>query len=278
MQTTILVPVDFSENSKNAARYALYLGRHLGAEITLFHAVTVPVVVGDYPSAVPVEIDTEPSQEEIDKYRDSLQEVLDHDEDKSVVLKTRVEVGFTVDTIMEAADDIDADMIVMGTTGASGLEKFFIGTNAASIIDRSEIPVLLIPENAKTEPLKDIVYATNFDPEDDIMMDTLLQFAKIFDSTIHCLHVSEKLGVEDKMNLDELEESSWHREMGVEVKFRNIEGKDPLEALDKYIDENSIDLLVMLTHRKTIMQKLFSRSVTKEMAFHTHIPLLVFKE
>lgn len=278
MNSNILVPVDFSDNSHSAARYALYLGRHLKANITLFHAVTVPVVVGDYPSAVPVEIDTEPSKEEIEKLRKELQQTLDEDGDSSVVLNTRVEVGFTVDSIMEVAKDIDADMIVMGTTGASGVEKFFIGTNAASVIDRSEIPVLLIPANAKVKPLKEIVYATNFDPEDDIMMDTLLQFAKIFGSKIHCLHVSDKPDVEDKVNLDDLEETSWHKEMGVEVEFKNIEGTDTLKALDSFIDANNIDLLVMLTHRRTIMQRLFSRSVTKEMAFHTQIPLLVFKE
>jgi nucleotide-binding universal stress UspA family protein len=278
MNTNILVPVDFSDNSHSAARYALYLGRHLKANITLFHAVTVPVVVGDYPSAVPVEIDTEPSKEEIEKLKKELLQTLDEDGDSSVVLNTRVEVGFTVDSIMEVAKDIDADMIVMGTTGASGVEKFFIGTNAASVIDRSEIPVLLIPANAKVKPLKEIVYATNFDPEDDIMMDTLLQFAKIFGSKIHCLHVSDKPDVEDKVNLDDLEETSWHKEMGVEVEFKNIEGSDTLKALDNFIDANNIDLLVMLTHRRTIMQRLFSRSVTKEMAFHTRIPLLVFKE
>lgn len=278
MNTNILVPVDFSDNSQSAARYALYLGRHLKANITLFHAVTVPVVVGDYPSAVPVEIDTEPSKEEMEKLKEELQKTLDGDGDTSVSLRTRVEVGFTVDSIIEVANEIDADMIVMGTTGASGMEKFFIGSNAASVIDRSEIPVLLIPAKAKVKPVKEIVYATNFDPEDDIMMDTLLQFAKIFGSKIHCLHVSEKPGVEDKVNLDDLEDMSWHKEMGVEVEFKNVEGSDPLTAIDKYIDENDIDLLVMLTHRRTIMQRLFSRSVTKEMAFHTQIPLLVFKE
>ncbi len=278
MITKILVPVDFSKNSHNTARYALYLGRHLNAEITLFHAVTVPVVVGDYPSAVPVEIDTKPSEEELEKLAAELRDSLSHDGDSSVKIDTKVSVGFTVDAIIEASKELDSDLIVMGTTGASGLEKYFIGTNAVSVIDRSEVPVYLIPENSRIEPIKRMVYATNFDPEDDIMMDTLLQFAKLFEAKIHCIHVTEEFSAEDKANLDELEEASWHKEVGVDVVFGIIEGDDPNEALDGYINKNEIDLLVMLTHEKTLIQKIFGSSVSKEMAYHSQIPLLVFKE
>jgi nucleotide-binding universal stress UspA family protein len=129
---TILVPTDFSEHADHALEYAAKLAATLDATICLVHAITIPAMsvpeMGMAYSALSIKAMTEHAQSELDKrvagYRDRV-----------TLAPTRLDV---------AAEQIDADLIIMGTHGRRGIRRMLLGSVAESVVRTARCPVLTI--------------------------------------------------------------------------------------------------------------------------------------
>jgi len=194
MITHILIPTDFSAVANNALSYAIDLAKKTGAQIHVLHVKHVPVMDASFPAETyQIYLD------EIDKAAKMGMEELEKNILKTSGVKYDLQtvMGFVHDELQHFVKRHDIDLIVMGTTGASGLQEIFIGSNAASVVSKSEVPVMVIPHLAK--------------PSD-------------------------------------------------------------------FIDEKQVDLLVLAKHNRSWFDRLFHRSFSKRMAFHTKIPLLVLNK
>jgi nucleotide-binding universal stress UspA family protein len=169
----------------------------------------------------------------------------------------------------------DVDMIVMGTKGASGVKKIIIGSHAASMIDHSRIPVLVIPEKASFKPLKKIVYASDL-YEWDQEIRTIAALAAIYKASVHVLHISPASAKSkiDKNLLPEMIKTAGYQK----IVYQDIKSDNIAKAIDDYIIANDADMLAMFTHKLDNYEKLFGRSVTRQLAFHTNVPLLTFNK
>src|SRR5262249_17306485 len=133
---TILHPTDFSERSDYAFRLACSLARDHGAVIVVLHVVAPPVAVfGDGMAAALVE-----DQEREPK--DQLAEVVSNDPAGTV--SHRLAAGQPVEEILRAAKETQADLIVMGTHGWTGLDRWLMGSVAEHVVRRAECPVLTV--------------------------------------------------------------------------------------------------------------------------------------
>jgi nucleotide-binding universal stress UspA family protein len=138
---TILVATDFSEHADHALEYAAELARQLDATLHLVHAITIPVMgvaeMGVAYSAATIESITKHAQEQLDtrtaRYRDRVS-----------LAPVRLEVGDARDTIDRAAEQIGADLIVIGTHGRRGLRRVLLGSIAESVVRSAPCPVLTI--------------------------------------------------------------------------------------------------------------------------------------
>jgi universal stress protein A len=138
---TILVPTDFSEHADHALEYAAKLAATLDATICLVHAITIPAMsvpeMGMAYSALSIKAMTEHAQSELDKrvagYRDRV-----------TLAPTRLDVGDARDVIDLAAEQIDADLIIMGTHGRRGIRRMLLGSVAESVVRTARCPVLTI--------------------------------------------------------------------------------------------------------------------------------------
>src|SRR5450432_2693106 len=164
---TILIPTDFSASATNAVRYSLQLTKKLPCKIIFFHGELIPVPPNADVSVIPVEIDHDAVRKTLTK---NIQRVL-----FSLKIKGSAE-RFTYDVsdgvsislqILEAAERHKADMIMMGTQGASGLAKFIVGTNTTEIIARAKIPVIAVPSAYRFKPLKKILFASDLQEFND---------------------------------------------------------------------------------------------------------------
>lgn len=267
----ILVPVDFSDNSENALEYACELGKKLNAEVFILHSYHVPVPVS--------EVVILPMPEE---YHKIAMNGLTRAKDKA---KERFpEVNMVIHAAMGSADleipayanNIKADLIIMGTHGASGVSEFLIGSNAASVMENSLVPVLAIPEKAKFKELKKIAFAADYGNHNAGHVHFLIDLAKIFDSEIIMLHITSG-NLED--NFEDLEIGRFKeylvKESGYKnISYRLIEDKDVFHGLNTYLLQFPPDMLAMSMRNRSFAQKIFSRSLTKRMAYHGHIPVL----
>ncbi|CAN5532599.1 hypothetical protein BH23BAC1_BH23BAC1_33470 [soil metagenome] len=74
--------------------------------------------------------------------------------------------GLLDENIKALSEELDIDLVVMGTTGATGLKEVFLGSNTSHAIENLDCPVLAIPEHTKFSPINKIFYATDFQSED----------------------------------------------------------------------------------------------------------------
>ena len=141
---TILCPLDFSDASLKAARYASFLAKKMGAEITFLYVIKNP---GDVYISHNEEwgVDMQVMESKYAEERmDALQKDLGTEKGKSVVA-----VGKAQEAIVEQAKDMNCDLIVMGSHGRSKMGKFFLGSIADMVVRKTSCPVTLITEEVK---------------------------------------------------------------------------------------------------------------------------------
>ena len=270
----ILVPTDFSGNATHAIRFALELSRKQKSKITLFHSFVLPVYATDIPVFPQADEELRKvSEEALSNLVSKLKA-----ENPGVDIDSFVSQGYAEDEIVDAAKSSGADMIVMGTQGASGLREALVGTITASVMDHAECPVMAVPEGASFTSFDKIVYATSY-AGDFQHVEEIIDFARLFNAEVILLHISSGT-VDTSYEFESIErfkeriveDSQYER-----ISFKLLENKSVYEGLNQFLEEVKADLVAMTLHKRSFVQKLFNRSITKRMAYHTHIPLIAFK-
>ena len=177
----ILFPTDFSANANNAFNYALHLAAKLGADIITLHAYKMPQIhVAHLPNTA-YQIMEQQTENEFAQYQKAAQEMHEQAENEhlsQVNIIHMLEEGLTVDKILEVSEKENVDIIVLGTTGATGLKQVFLGSNAARVIDFAKCPVLAIPDSARYSSIKRIAYACSFEKIEKKHIEEAISFNK----------------------------------------------------------------------------------------------------
>jgi nucleotide-binding universal stress UspA family protein len=271
----ILVPTDFSDLSRIAINYAIKLANKLNGTITLIHVVTVI-----QPTRASLRLRLEALEEELLRVAKEDMEMLIAE--LAGKLKTSKPLAYRIiqgssfnATVKSEAKKLRSGLIVMGTRGANGLKKVVLGSNTASMIEVSHIPVLVVPELAEFKSFKKLVYATDLKHLDDEIA-VLLPYIKIFDSIVYIFHVTatEKgIGPAEGQIKGSIAKAGY-KKFHVKV----VAAKDLDKAVEDYVKEISSDLLATFTHEHSFYEKLFDRSLTRKLAFQSRLPLLAFRQ
>jgi universal stress protein A len=137
----ILVPIDFSDGSKKALRYALPFAREHGAAITLLYVVAPAYGAGEYGSVDFAQLEAglkRSGEKELTRLAAELA--------GKVPADTLVRVGSAASTIARVAADLNADMIIIATQGRTGLKHVLLGSVAENVVRRAPCPVLVVRE------------------------------------------------------------------------------------------------------------------------------------
>ncbi|MEZ5008499.1 MAG: universal stress protein, partial [Chitinophagales bacterium] len=139
-------------------------------------------------------------------------------------------------------------------------------------------PVLVIPDKAVFNPIKKIVFASDFILEDLEIINTLLTIARQFQATIEVIHVKDTDGEVNEPVLKYLRSKFVPQiEDGI-LKFKLIDGDNVSERLNEYVANNDISMLAVLDERDSLITKLFNLSLSYKIANNASIPTLVFQE
>jgi nucleotide-binding universal stress UspA family protein len=179
------------------------------------------------------------------------------------------------DTVRRFSEANKFNLIIMGSRGASKLKKAVLGGTTVSVIDVVSAPVLAIPEKADFTNFKNVVYAADFKNVQK-ELDTIIPFARIFDSTIHMVHVVEAIDKNVDAKKEEVKKLVQKADYA-KIKLEMVIDDDVPFAIDKYIKEKKGDVLTTFTHELNLFEKIFARSVTRKLAYQGTIPLLTFK-
>lgn len=269
----ILVPTDFSENAAHALKYASLLGKVMNANLILLHVYTPPITRGNvtYPLIT----------EEIGRMMSEATEKLHNissalSEDYGIRCEHRVRMGSPVGEIISEAENSQADLIVMGTLGASGITKLLFGSNAASVIERATCPVLAVPAKSTLALPAKIVYATDYEENDMQSLKHLIKLTKRLKPEFILLHVSKE-NLKSDQDLIEAFSKAVANEVNIDQPFYYVmHHENTQKGIDHFVDSVGAHLIALSMRKRGIFEKLFDPSLSKKMAYQARMPLLVF--
>ncbi|MCG8319577.1 MAG: universal stress protein [Cytophagales bacterium] len=267
----ILVPIDFSECSLNALRYALTMAKDFKAKITVINGYKIPIPAADINYTFDPSIYDDYEKEMKEKFSLLPGKI---PELNMVEVEYKVEMAFPVEAVEQEISEKRIDLVVMGTKGASNLAEVVIGSNTFHVAKRATCPVLAIPENIKSRKINNIAIAVDLNHENkDLPLRMLIKIAEQYNAAVHFLHVSDK---PSEIPYEQAwEVLAYKKEFSdIENYFHFIENKNIEEGINDYLDHNDIDMLVLLPKKHPFFEKLFKRSVTRTMLLHAKIPLL----
>lgn len=277
----ILIPTDFSPLSKVAINYAENLTEGHNAHITLLNVIQLNGSIDTSLLSSKAIEDTlmNNAEQDLRKLSDQILRSTKTKGKKEIHdLSYNVIKGYNISkSIEEFAREKEIDLIIMGTKGASGIKKMIIGSNAADIIEHSPCPVLTIPEKAFFKKSPNVMYATDLENADE-EIDSLVTYAKLLNASIHIVHFYPEQTPPKKNNTEKMI-TEWIRKNHYDkISYDAIADNNVEQGIENFIREQSIDILAMFIHRRSFFNKIFNKSLTKEMSFHTHIPLFTFRK
>jgi nucleotide-binding universal stress UspA family protein len=274
----ILVPTNFLDYAVNAAKYAVQLAAHYNAKVTLFHTYHIPVVDPLIPSEYLSELAGTAEKSAQNSIRQQAEDLSVAFPDMSDNIAYQISMGFAADEILSVAHTMGVDAIVMGTRHSEKIQRILLGSVLGTILEKAEVPVIVIPENVTYKTINNILFASEFNDSEDInSINRVLDFTSKLKATLYSLHIQETEPDENDIIRIQNIRAIYEGKLGAgKVHFENIAYSNILEGLTKFSQVNDIDMAVMVTHKRNFFEKLFDRSLSKQMAYKTDVPLVVF--
>ncbi len=275
---TILFPTDFSKNAAHASRYAGMLAKLYDANLVFLHVNNVPMIPQNNISfGVDSAISLSEKSTKADLEVFTKQFIHDSDLPAERITQ-RVAYGFAAEIILEIADSIKADMIVMGTQGASDMMDKWLGTHAQEVMKKAECPVFTIPKNVPIDYPQRILYAADFKEDEILATEKLLYMAKPLGASCKVVHIHDyfepNVGHILEETIKELEEKFKNEDVTIQQFHR----ADIIEGLEGYIKTYDPDILAMAIHEKSFLSSIFDTSITRHFIQEAKLPMLTFKK
>ncbi len=274
----ILVPTDFSVNSKAGIRFAIHWAARQKIELVFVHVLTVLRIT----SWTDTYFEKYAAQEEKlcrTKFEKFIADIYRQMNVKPGKYSCIIVQGISADiTILDyCRKNQGIDYICISTKGAGKFKKIF-GTNTGNLITKSGVPVLAVPKIYKVADINSVLYATdlrNYAEE----IKKVAAFAQPLKTQIEVVHFTWP----DEISLDEKTiEAAFKKQFkfGLKLHFEKNDGVHSLiENLQKQIRIRKPSVVVMFTNQqRTFFQKLFLSSKSEELSFEVKVPLLVFNK
>ena len=271
-----LVPTDFSDTSKNAARFAVQATAHIpGALIILYHVYDKISAGSD---GTPLHDSDNDKQIVLRTALQSLKEELNAL--SPVAIEIDAEEGSSlIDTMKKYVRHNAIDMIIMGITGATRLEQIFMGSNSLNMAREAVCPVIIVPPNAKYSQIKNVLFASDFKNVDSTTPKAQLKAVlDVFKPDLHIVNVDiehyVELTEEYKVQRNKLEKMFAE----YNPQFYFIRLYDFLDAISSFTTDKNIDLILTVPRKHGFLTNLFKTSNTKKLAYHSHVPIVAVHE
>jgi|SRR5690554_1703284 len=258
----ILVPTDFSDNSKPGVRFAIRMAARSKASLVFIYIVNV-------------EGDVEKSQVRLESFIQSIYQSM-----RLEALDVSYEVikGFKADISLldYCSQHPDINYICIGTRGASFFNKI-LGTNTSNLIEKALIPVIAVPKGYRVKPLNNLLYTTDLENLEDELQ-VVVDYARPKGLTVEILHFTSPSTLDLQAKLNE----SLQEKMNYPLKIRIVKNDDEhpiLKNLQHQIDKIKPSMVCLFTNNKrSFFEKIFLPSLTQTVSYQTNVPILAYKK
>ena len=265
----LLVPVDFSGESKKALPVAQYLAGVYNAEITLIHILELPGGIAKLFSNV----DEDGARKAV---LDRLDALID-EQPEGVKYHKMIKTGRPSAKIIEAAIELNANCIVMGTNGASGMQELLSGSNTARVIKHAPCPVISLRHHTQDVNFNKILLPIDLTRETGEKLKLGVEFAQNFNAGLILLTILEQNDEESKKRLNKrLKMALDHiRKNKVPVESTTLIKKgDISDLVINYAHESGADLIAIMTQQELAFRETLLGSNASHVVNHSPIPVL----
>lgn len=286
---TILIPIDFSDGSMQSCQFAIELCGSKPAKLMLFHIYPDQLMIPD--SSFPVGVDSDSflnsefiselrkqSEKNMETFIHNLKDYLEKNKLDNFKLKHSIVGGDPEWEIQEVIKEIKPDFIVMGTRG-EGKKGFLEGSMSEKIMSKTKVPVFAVPFSKGPISFKNVMYATNFSDQDFDNMKSLVVLFDKFDTRFHIVHFNihpDSESVNTKM--EDLKNALLMEFPSKKLIFHLFDAENKSDSLKTFIEQNKIDLITFIAHKKSIFKNLFSHKINKKDFFKLELPMLALHE
>lgn len=291
MFKNILVPVDFSNFSDNAVKYALSLAEKFCSKIILYHAVVLFHEDFEGEAHLKAYSDIVAHKEKILSKR--LESKCDSGKKYGVIIKSIMERGFSApDLILDHITANKYNLVVMGTHGRTGLKKWLIGSVAEKVVRHSPIPLITVHQDLKKHRIKNVLIPVDFSKYAKKAVVFGLQIAKKLQARPHFLFVVTmethpeyfistfgsflETNPEFKKDFKKRLKEFVGRPKE-EATYAIVEGKAH-EEIKNYAEKKRIDLIIMANHGMSALEHLLMGSTTERVVRVARCPVLTIHE
>lgn len=290
----IVIPTDFSENSKNAAVYAMHLFKDTPSTFYFLHTYSPAIYTYDYQLSSGIygndvyKAIKDNVTQELNTFTESVKQLFNNPKHTFVTVTV---CNTFLDEIRSFVKEKNADLIVMGTKGASASKEVLFGSNAVHVINKVKCPVLAVPNTYDFTDLNSVTLPLNYEEDYDFVppksilfptdyklnyntshLELLKTIATIYGAQIHVLHVSHgELDDVAQQHQDTLKSAL----NDFNVEYIVVNDQDIPDAVYAYQSENDTQLLMMINNKHSFFENLFFRPVISKLGMHLSTPFLV---
>ncbi|MCO6462438.1 MAG: universal stress protein [Saprospiraceae bacterium] len=265
---SILLPTDFSETAAKALEVATAIGNIESSELILMHtSLPTEGVNSNVYAAIYVHEYLETKRRNLNQLSDKVKAM-----GYKGTVKTDNRVDFTSPAIVNASEEFDVDMVVMGSTGSSGLTGIFLGSIAGGVLSRIEKPLFLITRDFTLPEEGNLLIGTDFKTEiSDSGREILKFFKEKLNFKLHLVHISGDEAEEELINKDPFIIHNFGDLIDTSV---DVPGFKVERALMMIKERYHNAVLCTIARKKNWFGNLFSHSVSKSLTHYSDIPLL----
>lgn len=280
---TIAFSLEDIESSWKLIRYAVLLAKDLNANVQVIFVQSPPVIYGEHDFLGTVATSVHQNVLGYDNTVKIKAEKIIGELKKEISAETNItfclEEGTYNQILTQKVEDGEIDMVMLpDQTDQSAWTQTLSNLD---IIRNVQCPIWIIAPNTKYQPLKKIIYATDYQKEDISTLKRLLALTSVFTPEIIALHVSDNIDFEKKIIKAGFKEMIKMETGSNAISLKNIvneNNQNVTEILTNVAAEINADLIVVLQENKNFLERIFESSFTKELIDQTQIPVLVFHE
>jgi nucleotide-binding universal stress UspA family protein len=273
---TILIPVDFSDVSYTAAKYAIDFATefHIG-KLIFYNSYKLHAVDADL--AAPDDEKNVYKQASLKHLKEMYERVVGAGA-PSFAVHFHADNKSVKDGVGKLVEAHDVSLIVMGIAGRSDIENTLIGENTMAVAASGVAPLLIVPREAVFEPVGKIVYATDLRNVEEVTpVSSIIKFCRTMGAGLHIVHADYE-GKHHSPSADLNQQLLRQYFADLQPKFHYVEEhKDSAQGIYDYVKRNEIGLIIMASRNYGFFERLFHSSVSKKLLNMADVPVVLAK-
>jgi len=271
----ILVPVDFYEVSEAAVHFAVDLAKKKNAAVRLLNSAKIDYF-NDY--QYPAFTNTKKLYEEVlDSMNQRMERMVKEFENDQVEVTGKVsELGLIIAIKDEIADE-GVDLCVVGTTGCSGLEEVFIGSNTERIVRQVPCPVISVPHTVAIDSIKKVMIPIDLREIRESFLKKVASLQEMLDCQLEFVWVKTPHNIENEEKVGTELKAIFERNGLENYKLFIVKSVFPSDGILMEAEDSKSDMIAMATHARRGIAHWLSGSLTEDTVNHVQVPVWSFK-